>query len=53
MSWPAMQMGFAVSDKAVLARLKKGDKVEFEVRGKPNPQGDYVIEKIEPAGNKP
>jgi Cu(I)/Ag(I) efflux system membrane fusion protein len=53
MSWPAMQMGFAVSDKAALARLKKGDRVEFEVRGKPNPEGDYVIEKIAPAGNKP
>jgi Cu(I)/Ag(I) efflux system membrane fusion protein len=53
MSWPAMEMGFAVSDRAALARLKKGDQVEFEVRGKPNPEGDYVIEKIAPAGNKP
>jgi membrane fusion protein, copper/silver efflux system len=53
MSWPAMQMGFAVPDKAALSRLRKGDKVEFEMRGKPNPEGDYVIEKIAPAGSKP
>ena len=53
MSWPAMQMGFDVIDTAALASLKKGDKVEFAVRGKPNPDGNYVIEKIAPAGNKP
>jgi membrane fusion protein, copper/silver efflux system len=53
MNWPAMQMGFAVTDKAALARLKKGDKVEFEMQGKPNAEGAYVIEKIAPAGGKP
>jgi Cu(I)/Ag(I) efflux system membrane fusion protein len=45
--------GFAAKDKAELLRLKKGDAVEFEVRGKPDPDGDYVIEKITPAGSKP
>jgi Cu(I)/Ag(I) efflux system protein CusF len=29
--WPAMTMGFAVKDKALLAKLKPGAKVEFEV----------------------
>jgi Cu(I)/Ag(I) efflux system membrane fusion protein len=53
MNWPAMQMDFAVRDKPALARLKKGDKVEFEMQGKPNAEGDYVIDKIAPAGNKP
>ena len=53
MSWPAMQMDFAVGDKAALGRLKKGDKVDFQVRGKPNPDGNYVIEKISPGGSKP
>jgi membrane fusion protein, copper/silver efflux system len=52
MKWPAMKMGFAVKEKGELARLKKGDTVEFELRGKPNPDGDYVIEKIAPAGTK-
>ena len=53
MKWPAMRMGFAVTDKSALAHLKKGDAVEFEVRGEPNAAGDYVIEKIAPAGSKP
>jgi membrane fusion protein, copper/silver efflux system len=53
MKWPAMRMGFAVTDKSALARLKKGDAVEFEVRSEPDKNGDYVIEKIAPSGSKP
>jgi membrane fusion protein, copper/silver efflux system len=53
MKWPAMRMGFAVTDKSALARLKKGDAVEFEVRSEPDKNGDYVIEKIAPPGSKP
>ena len=53
LKWPAMKMGFVVRDKEALARLKKGDAVQFELAGKPNPDGDYVIEKIAPAGSKP
>jgi Cu/Ag efflux protein CusF len=53
MKWPAMKMGFAVKEKGDLARLKKGDSVEFEVSSKPTPDGDYVVEKIAPAGSKP
>jgi len=53
MKWPAMKMGFAVTDKGQLARLKQGDTVEFELRGVPNKDGDFVIEKIAPARSKP
>jgi membrane fusion protein, copper/silver efflux system len=49
MKWPPMTMGFAVADKAQLAGLKKGDVVEFEVRGEPDKSGDYVIETIRPS----
>jgi Cu/Ag efflux protein CusF len=53
MKWPPMKMGFAVMDKGGLARLKKGDAVEFELRGEPDKNGDYVIDKIAPVGSKP
>ena len=39
LKWPRMTMEFAVGDKAALARLKKGDAVEFELRGKPTRGG--------------
>jgi Cu/Ag efflux protein CusF len=41
-----MTMEFIVEDKGALANLKKGDAVEFEVRGEPTKDGDYVIERI-------
>ena len=50
LQWPAMTMGFPVADKAQLSRLKKGDTVEFDLRGKPDANGERVIEKIAPAG---
>jgi len=50
--WPQMKMGFVVRDKAQLAPLKEGDTVEFELREKPDPDGDYVIERIAPQGRK-
>jgi Cu/Ag efflux protein CusF len=53
MKWPAMKMEFSVADKGQLARAKKGDAVEFELRGEPDRNGDYVIEKIAPIGSKP
>jgi membrane fusion protein, copper/silver efflux system len=52
LKWPGMTMEFAVSDKAALARLKKGDVVEFEMRGEPGANGEYVIEKIAPRSGK-
>ena len=48
--WPGMAMEFMVEDKTQLAKLKKGDRVEFELRGKPEPDGSYVISRI---GGKP
>jgi Cu(I)/Ag(I) efflux system membrane fusion protein len=50
LQWPRMTMEFMVEDKAQLAKLKKGDPVEFELRAKPEPDGSYVISKI---GGKP
>jgi Cu(I)/Ag(I) efflux system protein CusF len=29
LNWPAMTMGFKVSDPKLLAKLKKGDKIQF------------------------
>ena len=46
LQWPAMSMGFAVADKSQLGALKPGDRVEFELRPNPDPQGSYVIERI-------
>ena len=46
MKWGAMQMGFAVTDKKLLEGVKKGDEVEFEMRGLPNKAGDFVVERL-------
>jgi Cu(I)/Ag(I) efflux system membrane fusion protein len=48
MQWPKMKMGFLVEDKSQLAALKKGDAVEFELRPKPDQDGNYMISKIGP-----
>ena len=50
MQWPRMTMDFMVEDRAQLAKLKKGQAVEFELRPQPDANGDYVISKI---GGKP
>lgn len=52
MKWPRMKMGFDVTDKAALTKLKKGDSVEFDLRGEPDKDGNYTIEKIAPRGVK-
>ena len=52
LKWPGMTMEFLVSDKAGLAKLKKGDAIDFEMRGEPGADGDYRIEKITPRGGK-
>jgi Cu(I)/Ag(I) efflux system membrane fusion protein len=44
--WPAMSMGFQVADPKALAGIGKGDSVEFEMRGEPDKDGDYVIERL-------
>jgi membrane fusion protein, copper/silver efflux system len=46
LQWPSMAMGFAVPDRQALAQIKPGDTVEFEIPGKPNADGDYVIDKL-------
>jgi Cu(I)/Ag(I) efflux system membrane fusion protein len=48
MKWPSMQMGFVVAEVGSLANLKRGDRVEFEFRGEPNKDGDYVVTRIVP-----
>lgn len=50
--WPAMTMGFRVEDEKALAGLKKGDFVEFDMRGEPDKDGNYVIVRIAPKGAK-
>jgi Cu(I)/Ag(I) efflux system membrane fusion protein len=52
LKWPKMTMEFAVANPDVLARVKRGDSVEFELRGEPDPQGDYVIERLAPRSAK-
>jgi membrane fusion protein, copper/silver efflux system len=52
MQWPAMSMGFIVEDKAQLSSLKKGDVVEFEVRPRPDKDGNYLVPKIAKAAAK-
>jgi Cu(I)/Ag(I) efflux system membrane fusion protein len=46
LKWPSMTMGFVVENKAELGGIKPGDAVEFELRPKPNPDGDFVITRI-------
>ena len=43
LNWPAMTMGFRVKDKAALAALKPGQRVEFELEVS---NGQYVIIRI-------
>ena len=52
LKWPPMTMEFAVGDKAALARLKKGDSIEFELSGEADKEGDHRIEKIAPWSGK-
>jgi len=52
LKWPRMTMEFTVGDKAALAKLKKGDAVEFEMRGEPDKEGGYRIDKLTPRGGK-
>jgi len=48
--WPAMKMGFIVADPAVLSGIAVGDSIEFEMRGEPDADGNYVIEKLKKKG---
>ena len=52
LQWPAMTMGFIAEDRKQLAALKKGDTVEFEVRAKPDADGNYLLPMIAKASGK-
>lgn len=46
LQWPSMRMGFQVEDRSQLEGIKPGDRVQFELRPKPDADGNYVIGKI-------
>lgn len=48
LKWPKMTMEFVVGEPGALAHFKRGDLVEFEVRGEPNKDGDYVLQRLAP-----
>jgi len=48
--WPAMKMTFKVENTALLDGLKPGDAVAFEMRGEPDSEGNYIIQRITPGG---
>ena len=50
LKWPPMTMGFPVADKKALATLRTGDSVDFELRGEPDRNGEYVIVGLVPSG---
>jgi membrane fusion protein, copper/silver efflux system len=52
LQWPAMTMQFVAEDKRQLAGLRAGDAVEFEVRPKPDHEGNYLVPRIAKAGGK-
>jgi len=48
LQWPEMTMGFRVEDKTLLQGLKAGDRINFEMRGEPDKDGNYIITRIQP-----
>jgi Cu(I)/Ag(I) efflux system membrane fusion protein len=48
LKWPAMTMTFRAADKALLAKAKPGDEIEFDILAEPGKDGDYVITRITP-----
>jgi membrane fusion protein, copper/silver efflux system len=48
LKWPEMTMGFRVEDKTLLRGLKAGDRINFEMRGEPDKDGNYIITRIQP-----
>jgi Cu(I)/Ag(I) efflux system membrane fusion protein len=47
LQWPAMTMEFKAKDKALLAGLKPGDRIEFELS--PGGPGEFLVERVAPA----
>jgi len=52
MKWPAMTMSFRAADKSLLSGIKAGDEVEFDMRGVPDKDGEFVITRITPGAAK-
>jgi Cu(I)/Ag(I) efflux system membrane fusion protein len=52
LQWPRMSMAFHAEDKAQLSSIKPGDRVDFELYGKPNKDGDFILRSIRRAGAK-
>lgn len=48
LKWPAMTMGFVVTEPKQISGLRVGDTVEFEVRGEANKDDAYEIVRIAP-----
>lgn len=48
LKWPTMTMMFRAADKALLAKVKPGDEVEFDMLTAPGKDGDYIITRIVP-----
>ena len=48
LQWPAMTMGFRVENSAQLTNLKPGDAIDFDLLGKPDADGNYIITRIAP-----
>ncbi len=53
LKWPGMTMEFVVEDSTLLTHLTRGEEVEFDLRGEPDKEGDYVITRIGPAASTP
>jgi Cu(I)/Ag(I) efflux system membrane fusion protein len=52
LQWPRMSMGFQAQDRSQLAKIKAGDRVEFELNPLPNKDGDFVLRSIQPSAGK-
>ena len=47
LGWPGMTMNFPVLDKVALARLRPGERVDFDLTRRPD--GQYAISRVAPA----
>jgi Cu(I)/Ag(I) efflux system protein CusF len=52
LEWPRMRMVFQTEDKSQLAKIKAGDRVQFEMKPMPNKDGDFVLHSIQRSAGK-
>jgi membrane fusion protein, copper/silver efflux system len=50
LQWPQMKMGFQTEDRSQLAKIKEGDRVEFELNPLPDKNGGFVLHSITKIG---